>query len=166
MQLMSLCTVLFLGCCITTAYFFFAQIRRMNLKVVSVCCVEEEEGEEEEEGQPWGAVWQGCCGGVASVPVAAAVLDEDVECARSFEARLGTFLMLAAQPAATADEAVVITNWKERKNIHSHTSTKIFLRSNLITHFTFSKSVWILFLFTHTLKNSYHAYTLFGNQGP
>lgn len=84
----------------------------MNSSVVSVCRVEEEEGEEEveeEEGRPWGA---GRCGGVASVPVAAAVLDEDVECARSLEARLRTFPVLAAQPAAPSDESVVITNCK------------------------------------------------------
>lgn len=75
-----------------------------------MCCVEEEGGEEEKEAQPRGVVLQGCGGGVASVPVAAAVLDEDVEGARSLEARLGTFPVLAAQPPASADEAVVIAD--------------------------------------------------------
>lgn len=113
-----------------------------------MCGVEEAGGEEEEEeGQPW--VRQGCCGGVASVLVAAAVLDEDVECARSFEARLGTFLMLAAQPAATADEAVVITDCKEKereKHSFTHFSINISIRSSSLSHFTFSKSVRILIL--------------------
>lgn len=76
----------------------------------------EKECEEEEGRHPAGLSQRG--GGVASVPVAATVLDEDVESARSLEAGLRAFLMLAAQPAAPANESVVITNCKKKKKIN------------------------------------------------
>lgn len=95
-----------------TAY-FFARTRRRRMN--SVFGGVKEEGEKEcEEGQhPAGLSQRG--GGVASVPVAATVLDEDVEGARSLEAGLRAFLVLAAQPAAPAHESVVITNCKKKE---------------------------------------------------